>query len=132
MKFDKLDINDRKSLINTLEMSDPDENRNIINEGYSEKIRKYAGKVPFAEEAVASYHFLMDSETPTKSKAIIAGALAYFVVPTDIIPDFIAIMGFTDDATVMFIAVNAIDLKERHLQQAREFLLRQSPDDPTE
>ena len=49
------------------------------------------------------YDMIMDDEYELSSKVYlsIAGALAYVVFPIDVIPDFIPIMGFIDDAFVL-------------------------------
>ena len=58
-------------------------------------------------------------------------ALAYFVLPTDMVPDFITGFGFTDDATVLAFAIGAVAqaIKERHRAQAREALKAGPPDE---
>lgn len=45
---------------------------------------------------------------PKATVATIVGALLYFVIPTDIIPDFIPLAGYLDDATVVGVAISAI------------------------
>lgn len=47
------------------------------------------------------YFLLQDSRVPFKNKAYIIGALGYFIMPIDLIPDFISVIGFTDDIAVM-------------------------------
>jgi uncharacterized membrane protein YkvA (DUF1232 family) len=55
---------------------------------------------------------------------VLFGALAYFVLPTDVVPDFLAGLGFTDDASVIAAAIAAVGrhLEPRHREQARERL----------
>ena len=52
------------------------------------------------------------------------GALAYFIMPADVIPDFIAGLGYTDDAAVLIAAIKAIrdHLRPEHRDKARKFL----------
>ena len=52
------------------------------------------------------------------------GALAYFILPSDVIPDFIAALGYTDDASIMFAALKAVQahIVESHRTRARRFL----------
>ena len=69
-----------------------------VARGFWRKVRRNLGRVPFVEEAVAAYICATDSNTPLAVKAVLMGALAYFVVPADCIPDFIAGFGYTDDA----------------------------------
>ena len=59
---------------------------------------------------------------------MLIAALAYFVVPTDLIPDFIASIGFTDDAAVLLAAIQTVTphIKDGHRTQARAALWRLS------
>ncbi len=84
------------------------------------------GKVPFSEELGAAWYCASDSQTPTRVKGVLFAALAYFVVPVDMIPDFIAGLGFTDDATVLATAMGMVGahIKPRHSDAARVLLRR--------
>ncbi len=86
------------------------------------------GRVPFAEDLAAAWYCWTDPVTPGRVKAVLAGALVYFVTPMDMIPDFVAGIGFTDDAAVlaMAIGVAGAHIKRRHRQAAR-VLLRRDP-----
>ncbi len=70
--------------------------------------RKAARYIPFAEDLVAAYYCAFDPATPTRVRAILLAALAYFVMPFDVIPDFIAGLGFTDDVTVLIAAIATV------------------------
>ena len=52
------------------------------------------------------------------------GALAYFILPIDVIPDFIPFLGFTDDAAVLALAIKIVgdQITEEHRQKARATL----------
>ncbi len=95
-----------------------------VERGFWAKVRRTLGRVPFVEEAVAAYFCAIDRDTPLQVKAILMGALAYFVIPTDMIPDFIAALGYADDAAVFYAALRAVapHIKERHRDRAREAL----------
>ncbi len=88
------------------------------------KLRRFLGRVPFAADAIAAYFCAADPATPTRVRGILIGALAYFVVPADMIPDFIAGLGFTDDAAVLMAAVAAVapHIKPHHRQRAHDIL----------
>ena len=88
------------------------------------KLRKVAGKIPFADDLAASYYCATDRRTPLKAKAVLYAALAYFVLPADVVPDFVAGMGFTDDATVLATALGVVGVhvKPRHRRAARRLL----------
>ncbi len=98
--------------------------RSRVERGFWTKVRRTLGRVPFVEEAVAAYFCATDRNTPLQVKAILMGALAYFVVPTDMIPDFIAAFGFTDDAAVFYAAFRMVapHIQDRHRDRAREAL----------
>jgi uncharacterized membrane protein YkvA (DUF1232 family) len=76
-------------------------------------VRKAAGSIPFMDELVAAYYCALDRETPTRVRATLLGALGYFVLPLDGIPDFILGLGFTDDAAVIM-GVLALDARPHH------------------
>ena len=88
------------------------------------KILKVAGRIPFADDLAASYYCAIDPLTPLKAKGVLFAALAYFVLPTDMIPDIIAGLGFTDDATVLATALGIVgaQIKEPHRRAARRLL----------
>lgn len=92
-----------------------------VEKGFWAKVRRTLGRVPFLEEAVAAYFCAIDRQTPVQVKAILMAALAYFVLPVDTIPDFIAWLGFADDAAVLALAIRSVEphIKERHRRRAR-------------
>ena len=96
----------------------------VVRGGFRRKIRATIGRVPFVEDAVAAFYCGVDSGTPLYVKAMLMGAIAYFITPTDVIPDFIAAMGYTDDAAVLMAAIRAVgsNLKPHHRERARRFL----------
>ena len=101
-----------------------EQDERLVRERFWSKLRSSVARVPFAEDAVASFYCATDSSTPTKAKAILLGALAYFVMPVDAVPDFIALLGFTDDAAVLMAAVQTVraNLRPDHYDRARETL----------
>ncbi|MCK5908534.1 MAG: DUF1232 domain-containing protein [Caulobacter sp.] len=103
-------------------------NEERVERGFLPKIRKVAAKVPFAADALSVWWCARDPETPTAAKGMMLAALAYFVLPTDALPDILPVIGFTDDAAV-FAALMAIlgrTLKPRHKEAAQAFLRRLS------
>jgi len=96
----------------------------IVERGFWKKLLKVAGQIPFAEELAAAYYCAMDPATPLRVKGLLFAALAYFVTPIDAIPDFVAGLGFTDDAAVLAAAVALVarHMKPNHRAQARAAL----------
>ena len=76
-----------------------------VRKDFLQKAKQVAARVPFVEDIVAAYFCAMDPKTPTRAKAILIAALAYFVLPIDFIPDFLLVLGFTDDVAVATAAI---------------------------
>ena len=88
------------------------------------KLKRVAAQIPFAEELLAAYYCAFDKDTPLAVKATLLTAIAYFVLPTDAIPDFIPVIGYGDDAAVLAAAVKLVSdhITPAHRQAAREKL----------
>ena len=88
------------------------------------KARGVAARIPFAEDLLAAYYCAFDRETPLPVKASLVGALAYFVLPVDAVPDLLPVLGFTDDAAVLATAVKLVasHMRVEHREAAREKL----------
>ncbi|MFM2654534.1 YkvA family protein [Vibrio owensii] len=91
--------------------------------------RKMKNSVKKAGEEIAvmgikSWLAMADSNTSVRHKAILGGALAYFVLPTDMVPDVLAGVGFTDDMAALTLAANSVGnaITDEHEEQAREKL----------
>ncbi|MDR7230923.1 uncharacterized membrane protein YkvA (DUF1232 family) [Caulobacter sp. BE264] len=105
-------------------------NEERVREGFLPKIRKVAAKIPFAADALSVWWAARDPETPMAAKGMMLAGLAYFVLPTDALPDLLPVIGFTDDAAVIaaLMAVLGKTLKPRHKEAAQAFLNRLSDD----
>jgi len=95
-----------------------------VSEGFGPKIKRTFSRIPFAQEAVAAYFCARDPGTPIHAKAAILAALAYFIMPLDMVPDFIALLGYTDDAGVFWAAWKTVSkyVSEAHRTQAKNYL----------
>ena len=97
-----------------------------VREGFWPKMGRFAASVPFAEDAVAAWYCAFDRDTPNRVRFTLVGALAYFILPTDVIPDLLPIIGFADDASVLSAALLAVgsSINESHRTAASEALTR--------
>jgi uncharacterized membrane protein YkvA (DUF1232 family) len=106
-------------------------NEQRVARGFWPKIRKVAAKAPFAADALSLWWCAKDPTTPASAKGMMVAALAYFVLPTDAIPDILPAIGLTDDAAVIaaVIALIGRNLKPRHKDEAKIFLDKLGSDD---
>ena len=65
---------------------------------------RYGKKLAFVQRAVTLFLCMRDKDTPKYVKAVIAGALGYLVLPIDIVPDTIPVLGWVDDVAVLGLA----------------------------
>lgn len=101
----------------------PDDARKIARD-FWRKLRGTAAHVPFAEDAVAIYYCALDRTTPVHVRGSILAALAYFIMPVDTLPDFMPLLGFTDDAAGLAATLKLIStyVRDEHRQAARQAL----------
>ena len=87
-------------------------------------LRRIGRRLPFAQDALSAYYCAIDPQTDRRVKLTLAGALAYFVMPVDLMPDFLPLLGFTDDAAVIAAALAAVSrsIRPEHREQARRNL----------
>jgi len=106
-----------------LEPADEKTARRVRN-GFWATLRRALASIPFAEDVVAGYYCAFDPATPARVKAVLLGALAYFVMPFDAIPDFLVGIGFTDDVTVLLgaLALVGSNIRPEHRDAARKAL----------
>jgi uncharacterized membrane protein YkvA (DUF1232 family) len=89
-----------------------------------DKLKRVAGKIPFAEDLVAAFFCAMDPTTPRRVKLILLGAIAYFVFPADAVTDLLPLIGFADDAAVLAAAITQVagSITDEHRKRARAAL----------
>ena len=106
----------------------------VVEQGFDagafwEKLRRFAkraGRV-VVERALRLYYASLDPRTPPWAKRAIYAALAYFIMPFDLIPDFIPGVGYTDDAATLLFTLFVVsvyvhtDVKIRARQQMVEW-----------
>lgn len=60
------------------------------------------------EKALYLYYAAQSPATPAWAKRVIYGALGYFILPLDAIPDFAPLVGYTDDLSVLAAALATV------------------------
>ena len=102
------------------------QDRDSVRRRFWIKMKQVVAKLPFAEDLLAAYYCAFDRETPRHVQAALLGAIAYFVLPFDFMPDMLPILGFTDDAAVLATAIRmvATHITPEHREAARTALKR--------
>lgn len=91
-------------------------------------VKRALRTIPFIEEVVAAYYAMLDPATPLRARLTLIGALAYFVAPIDLVPDFVIGLGFLDDASVLMAALAAVrgSIRVDHREAARRALAEEA------
>ncbi|MCV9966188.1 YkvA family protein [Pararhizobium sp. BT-229] len=112
------------------EESEQEQKARKVERRFWPTLKRAIRQVPFSRDLVAAYYCAMDPTTPMRTRGILLGALAYFVLPLDFIPDVLAMVGFSDDIAVLTAAFAAISgqIKEQHYVRADEALQDKLPD----
>lgn len=97
-----------------------------VRRAFWPKVRRFAARLPFVEDLLAAYYCAFDRDTPFQVKAALVAAIGYFVLPIDVMPDVMPMLGFTDDAAVLATALRlvAANMRPEHREAARRALAR--------
>ena len=86
-------------------------------------VARWAGaKVVYA--VLLLYYVLRSDEVPLKEKSKILGTLGYFILPTDMVLDFIPLLGYSDDMAALLWALHSVatNITPQIKQQAKKRL----------
>lgn len=99
-------------------------NERSVRAHFWESLKRVARTLPFAEDLVAAFYCATDGKTDIKVRATLFGALAYFILPFDVLPDLAPLIGFTDDAAVLALALRAVAgaITPEHRRKAKDKL----------
>jgi uncharacterized membrane protein YkvA (DUF1232 family) len=102
------------------------QDRDSVRRRFWIKFKHVVAQLPFAEDLLAAYYCAFDRETPRHVQVVLLGALAYFILPFDFVPDMLPILGFTDDAAVLATAIRMVasNITPEHREAARAALKR--------
>jgi uncharacterized membrane protein YkvA (DUF1232 family) len=102
------------------------EDRESVRKRFWIKLKQVAAKLPFTEDLLAAYYCAFDRETPRHVQVALMGAIAYFILPFEFVPDMMPALGFTDDAAVLATAIRLVasHITDDHREAARAALKR--------
>lgn len=100
--------------------------RESVRKRFFAKTKRVVAHLPFAEDLVAAYYCAFDRRTPRHVQVSLIGALAYFILPFDLMPDILPVLGFTDDAAVLATALRLVmsHIQPDHRDAARDAIAR--------
>jgi uncharacterized membrane protein YkvA (DUF1232 family) len=100
-------------------------NRALVRRRFWASVRDRAARLPFLHDLVAAWFAATDPQMPLQPRATLLAALAYFIMPLDAVPDLLPLIGFTDDAAVLIIALRTVrgQMLAEHWARASDLLL---------
>lgn len=84
-----------------------DRERKVRREFWA-KLKRFAARVPFSQDLVSAYYCALDPATPIRVRGMLLAALAYFILPTDFIPDILGGLGFADDIALLSAVIGLV------------------------
>jgi len=76
-------------------------NVEYIEENLWEKLERVGKKISFTRDIKALFNYFRNSRVSWYRKAIVVGALIYFITPIDAVPDLTPLFGYLDDLGVI-------------------------------
>jgi uncharacterized membrane protein YkvA (DUF1232 family) len=106
--------------------SDSTTEETLVRRSFWRKCTRVAARLPFAEDLVAAYYCAFDHNTPLHVKTALVATLAYFVLPSDLVPDFLPALGYVDDAASLAATMRLVagHILPAHREAAAEALER--------
>lgn len=93
------------------------ENEQKVRLHFRDYFKSNKSKITFGKKIETLYEWLTQGKLTLRDKALIVGALLYFINPLDLIPDITPFIGFTDDFGVVYLVYNY--LQNRSLEDIR-------------
>lgn len=95
-----------------------------LRRAFWRKLGAVLTRAPFAADLLAAYYCAFDRDTPLHVKGALVGAIVYFVLPADAVPDFLPVIGFSDDAAVLAATLKLVadHIRPLHRAAARDAL----------
>ena len=77
--------------------------RAYSEKAFEGKLGRFAKKLgrEGLRQALQMFYVLRRKDLPGKTRALILGSLGYFILPIDIVPDFIPLLGIGDDLSLI-------------------------------
>ncbi|WP_342047290.1 helix-turn-helix domain-containing protein [Bacillus sp. OTU530] len=93
------------------QFSQTEEGKEIILKGFEEKLQKVGSIGPFINQLMAMYETFFLKKSTKRALVLIGSALIYFILPVDVIPDYIFPIGYIDDASAVQIVTSLLSIE---------------------
>ncbi|EKN65643.1 helix-turn-helix domain-containing protein [Neobacillus bataviensis LMG 21833] len=88
-----------------------EEGKEIIHKSFTDKLKKLGSIGPFINQLKEMFERFQLQKGTTRDLVIIGSAILYFIVPVDVIPDYIFPVGFIDDAVAVQMIHSLLSVK---------------------
>ena len=97
-----------------------------LRRAFWRRLKREAASLPFLEDALTAHYCAFDRHTPLYVKAVLIGAIAYVVMPNHLLPKYIPLIGYADDAAIIAAAIKVVSsqIKPEHRHAAQRSLAR--------
>ena len=130
-KLDRAAAAAAKGIAEAAHRSEEEVNRDQakVEAGFWDKLKRVARQIPFLPDLVSAYFAMRDPDTPLQARAILVFGLLYFLWIFDVIPDFLGVLGYVDDGTVLTLIIAQVGdaITDKHRAQADETLGMETP-----
>ncbi|MFD0694518.1 YkvA family protein [Paenibacillus sp. GCM10027628] len=112
--------------------------KHFSNNGFWDKLKKGAkdAGIKVIYSGLLLFYALESKKTPLKAKVQIYGALGYLILPFDLVPDLLPVVGYVDDLGALALALGAVaksiddDVKRKAKDKLREFFGEEAVNSP--
>ena len=120
-------INDEFESFNQKDYSEEDMNKIFENEksildkiNSDENLRKFIDETKLFVSMLKDFFTHVYTEVPIGTIMAIVGSLLYVICPLDLIPDFIPIIGYLDDAAILAGCIKAVEVDIKKYKEFKE------------
>lgn len=92
--------------------AETEEGHRLICQEFNTKVAQVHGVGPFIEQLKEIYNRYCDKDTSRNDRSVLGSALLYFILSTDIIPDYIFPIGYVDDAIAIHLVLDRMNQKD--------------------
>lgn len=98
----------KEKLLNYEQYAQTDQGSKVIEEKFQDKIEKIGSMGPFIDRLKQLFYKYNSKDATSVELVLIGSALLYFILPVDVIPDYLFPIGYLDDAIAVNLVANSL------------------------